>query len=497
MSLPVNINELISGKIIESERIEYKTGWNPGSVYRTICAFANDFSNIGGGYIIIGAKARNGIAERPVKGIEPEKIDDIQREMIGLNNLIRPVYFPRLSIEDIDDRKVIVIWVPGGENRLYEVPKEIKARIKDYQYYIRRYSSTVLASKEDREELISLANKVPFDDRPNTNASLNDVSLLLIRDHLSKTGSRLFSSTEQASPSAILEQMLLLSGPPEQQYLRNVSLMMFSEKPHSFFPYTQVDIVLFPEEDSSPEFFEVPSIKGPIPTLIEKTLSYLNTHILKQKVKKEKGKTEVERIWNYPYEALEEVVVNALYHRDYQVREPVEIRIYSESIVVINHGGPDRSINMSAFERGSIHSRRYRNRRLGDFLKELNLSEGRATGIPLIRRSLAENGSPAPRFNTDENRSFFEVELFIHPAFVGEELPFPETEVEKKESIEIGDTTHKILELIKMDHRITIADMATQMGISTRSVEKHVAVLKEEKKLQRVGSKKTGFWKIP
>ncbi len=64
MSLPVNLTELISGKIVKNERIEYKAGWNPGAIYRTICAFANDFSNIGGGYIIIGAKARNGIAER-------------------------------------------------------------------------------------------------------------------------------------------------------------------------------------------------------------------------------------------------------------------------------------------------------------------------------------------------------------------------------------------------------------------------------------------------
>ncbi len=206
MSLPVNITDLISGKIIESERIEYKTGWKPGAVYRTICAFANDFSNIGGGYIIIGVKANNGIAERPVKGIEPEKIDDIQREMIGMNNLIRPVYFPRVSIEDIDDRKVIVIWVPGGENRPYEVPKEIKAKNKEYHYYIRRYSNTVVASKEEREELISLANKVPFDDRPNRNASLNDVSLLLIRDYLSKTGSRLLSLTDQASLNLFLSK---------------------------------------------------------------------------------------------------------------------------------------------------------------------------------------------------------------------------------------------------------------------------------------------------
>ena len=51
------------------------------------------------------------------------------------------------------------------------------------------------------------------------------------------------------------------------------------------------------------------------------------------------------------------------------------------------------------------------------FLKELELTEGRATGIPTLLKSLEDNGSPFPKFNTDEDRSFFEVELFIHRAF--------------------------------------------------------------------------------
>ena len=50
-------------------------------------------------------------------------------------------------------------------------------------------------------------------------------------------------------------------------------------------------------------------------------------------------------------------------------------------------------------------------------MKELELTEGRATGIPTILKSLEDNGSPFPKFNTDEDRSFFEVELFIHRAF--------------------------------------------------------------------------------
>jgi ATP-dependent DNA helicase RecG len=71
---------------------------------------------------------------------------------------------------------------------------------------------------------------------------------------------------------------------------------------------------------------------------------------------------------------------------------------------------------MAAFNSGRIRPRRYRNRRLGDFLKELKLTEGKATGIPAILKALKNNGSPAPHFDTDEDRSFFEIELFKHEA---------------------------------------------------------------------------------
>jgi len=83
MAIHINIEKLISGRIVENERIEYKKGWNPDAVYRTVCAFANDFENIGGGYIIIGAEEEKGRAKRPLSGISVEELDAIQKEMIG------------------------------------------------------------------------------------------------------------------------------------------------------------------------------------------------------------------------------------------------------------------------------------------------------------------------------------------------------------------------------------------------------------------------------
>lgn len=90
MAIPVNIEDLLHKRKIESTRIEFKTGWNPDKIYRTICAFANDFDNIGGGYIIVGVQEEEntGIAKRPVTGVPIEELDKIQRDMVGFNHKI-------------------------------------------------------------------------------------------------------------------------------------------------------------------------------------------------------------------------------------------------------------------------------------------------------------------------------------------------------------------------------------------------------------------------
>ncbi len=65
--------------------------------------------------------------------------------------------------------------------------------------------------------------------------------------------------------------------------------------------------------------------------------------------------------------------------------------------------------------RSRSHSRRSRNRRIGEFLKELEMTEGRSTGIPRLLKAMATNGLPAPLFETDEDRLSFVVRLPHHP----------------------------------------------------------------------------------
>ena len=62
MALPINIESLLNGSAVESNQLEYKEGWNPDALFRCIFAFANDFEDTGGGYIIVGVKEEHGRA---------------------------------------------------------------------------------------------------------------------------------------------------------------------------------------------------------------------------------------------------------------------------------------------------------------------------------------------------------------------------------------------------------------------------------------------------
>ena len=138
--LPINLEALLRQRTVEGERIEYKAGWNPDAVVRTLCAFANNFANLGGGYIVIGQDCdEDGQPVFPPAGLPKSQLDKIQRELLRYCNLIQPPYFPVLSVEVFDGRNLIVLQAPGGQNRPYKSPAAVTAKTKVFHYFIRRY----------------------------------------------------------------------------------------------------------------------------------------------------------------------------------------------------------------------------------------------------------------------------------------------------------------------------------------------------------------------
>jgi ATP-dependent DNA helicase RecG len=439
MPLPINIQDLFTGRVVEWERLEFKEGWNPETIARSICAFANDFHNWGGGYLVIGVAEVDGKPVLPPKGLEPEQVDAIQRKLLELSHKIRPAYHPIAVPATVQDKLILVIWVPGGDLRPYKAPVNLAKDNTEWAYYIRRHANSVEAKGQDEQDLIALVNKVPFDDRVNQRGSVGALQPSLIQSFLARVKSDLATSAGSRPIAEVAQDMRLLGGPPEAPFPLNVGLMFFTPQPATWFPCTQIDIVQFPKGAGGGDIIER-TFTGPLDVMLQDALAYFKNNLLVEYIRKRPDQAEAGRYWNLPYAAFEEVLVNAVYHRSYEEREPIEVRVMPDEILVQSFPGPDRSIPMEELRAGRPVGRRYRNRRIGEFLKELELSEGRNTGIPTIQKAMADNGSSAAQFETDENRTYLLVRLPLRPSSAPASDPRARNEVSDSTSISGSDS---------------------------------------------------------
>jgi len=432
MTLPIAIDTLLHGKAVEWERLEFKAGWNPLDVLHTLCAFANDFHNLGGGYIIVGVAEQDGRPILPPVGVAASQLNAIQKEILHLgHNAMQPQYHPIVVPEMVEGKHVLVLWAPGGATRPYKVKLGLGKECKEWGYFIRKGSSTVRAKGPDETELLSLAATIPFDDRINQRASLDDLSRDLIVAFLKDVGSPLAGPAKKLSLADLGRQMNIVDGPPEALFPKNVGLLFFNPEPERFFPATQIDVVWFPEGAGGDKFTEK-VFRGPLGRMTREALDYIRRNYISETVIKHPGRAEATRVENFPYTAIEEAVANAIYHRSYEEREPIEIRISKDDLVILSYPGPDRSVRLAQLRAGRAIPRRYRNRRIGEFLKELDMTEGRSTGIPKILEAMKRNGSPSPEFDFDDDHTFFLCRLPVHSRAEARQDDKPSASVESR-----------------------------------------------------------------
>ena len=490
MSIPINIENLILERIIESNRLDYKKGFDPNAVVHSICAFANDIDNTGGGYIIIGVEEENGKPKIPVIGIDSDKVDSILKDLIGYCNQIEPRYFPIVESVNFQGKTLIVIWCPAGYGRPYKVPENLFTKSMKY-YYIRKMNSSIRAKSEEERELFYISTDIPFDDRPNLTATIDDLDISLLRKHLYDCNSDLYERSLSMTTLEIAQSMQIVTGPDEYLRPRNIGLLMFNENPEKFFRGARIEIVDIPNPTG--EGMVEKSFTGPIQRQLKDALMYINNYVLKEKVYKFEDKEEAKRIFNYPYRAIEELLTNAVYHKSYMVNEPITIRITPDELEITSFPGFDRSITDQNIKDFKIRSRIYRNRRIGDFFKELKLTEGRNTGIPNALVALKENGSEFPIFKMDPDRRYISVILKNNKVFNDKiDSKYKTTKRLSKDKIK-----ENILKVIN-EEPVSLNELSKRLNYKGISKSLTIAVkeLEEDSYLKQIKNGRTSIIKI-
>ncbi len=416
--LPINLDALLHCRGVESERVEFKASWDPDTtgvqVLRTVCAFANDYHNLNGGYIVIGVGERGGRAVLPPVGLSAEDVEAAQRWIRGQCNRLDPTYPPILSPETVDDRLLLVVWAPASEMRPHRAPAEGGGRGR---YWVRLDAETVDAEQRGDllRGLILQTARVPWDDRRASDARVEDLREAKVREYLRDVHSGLLDEPDARD---VYRRMRITTRVNDHEVPRNAGLLFFCSEPVEWFRGARIEVVHF-AADRAGDVQEERVFGGALVDQIRGCLNHLE-NISTSHLQKQPDQSQVRSWVSYPLPALRETLVNAVYHRGYDVDqpEPTKVYLYPSRVEVISYPGPVPGIeHRHLVANAEVRAAPARNRRIGEFLKELGLAEGRLSGLPKVFRAMEENGSPAPRFDFDEQRTFFQATLPAHPEY--------------------------------------------------------------------------------
>lgn len=417
--LPINVADLLNGRT-ESARLEFKASWNPETtgpqVVRTVCAFANDFQSLGGGYVVIGVAEPDPAGGKRVTGLSAQDIDAAQKWLRGrCQGDIKPGYTPIFSPEVVEGRSVLVIRAPASQDGPHQAAEGRKSGQREtrWRFWIRVGTETVDAQSGGHLTALLEKTALPWDNQAAQAARLDDMREATVREYLHDVGSAL---RDQSDAATVYRHMDITAPVNDHETPRNIGLLFFSEDPRRWFPGARIVVAQF-AADQAGKVQDERVFRGPLQAQLRNCLRHLEG-LSQAHVQKQREQSQVRGWVSYPLPALREAVVNAAYHRSYRpnVMEPTKICLYSDRIEVVSYPGPVPGLEAHHLDPdGSIPPVGARNPRVGEFLKSLGLAEGWRTGVPGMYRAMAENGSPQPRFDFDGG--WFRATLPAHPEY--------------------------------------------------------------------------------
>jgi ATP-dependent DNA helicase RecG len=219
------------------------------------------------------------------------------------------------------------------------------------------------------------------------------------------------------------------------------------------------------------------------------------------------GKQQGESSWRYPLQAIRELVVNMIIHRDYTSDYPSIVKIFDGYIEFYNSGALHEDLSIKQLLSDEYMSRP-RNCQVAELFKDAGMSEEYGYGIKKIHAAFVDSGLRPPEFIKLPGRLIVRVFGTVAdiPA-VQESEPVAEKNADDSFDIEpdqpgeetagnYSDRERRILTFILDDSRIPLNEIAQKLTISKRTVLRDIKRMKQEKVIERIGSEKNGYWKI-
>jgi ATP-dependent DNA helicase RecG len=366
---------------LESDRIERKASASDmKKIRRVVCAFANDLPGHGApGIVFVGVNDDGSCADLSID-------DDLLKKLSQLrsNGDILPIPSIQVARRIVDGCELAVIEVTPAS----APPVRFAGRV-----WVRIGPTTQEAGDDDERILRERArhSNQPFDRRPAAGACDDDLDLdFFTREYLpSALDSEVLRRNRRTLHERLSSLRMMVGGVPTYG-----ALLIMGKEARDFIPGAYVQFLRIEGGELGDPIKDRHELTGPLHEVVRQLDDLLKLNI-STAVEITGGATETNTP-EYPVEALQQLVRNALIHRNYESSNaPVRIYWFRDRVEIHNAGGPFGQVTQSNFATGVTD---YRNPLVAEAMGHLGYVQRFGFGIPLAKRLLRDNGNPPPEF---------------------------------------------------------------------------------------------------
>ncbi|HOP08517.1 MAG TPA: putative DNA binding domain-containing protein [candidate division Zixibacteria bacterium] len=430
------------------------------------------FANTNGGTIFIGVSDDG--STPGLSGYDVARINQLISN--AASHLVRsPLAVQTENVALENGRIVIVLTVPKGIDKPYFDKNGViwlKAGADK-----RRVNS-----KEELRRLFQLTNQFHGDELP-TKARIDKLDKLRFRDFLRDV----YKQEYPDSPEDLTKLLQNMNLATDDGCLNLAGVLLFAEKPEWIVPQFVVKAIRYPgNKIHATDYLDSEDFSGPLPKLFEGALAFVMRNL--HKVQAGRG-VNAPGLPEIPEAVFEELLVNALVHRDYLVSAPIRLFVFDNRIEIISPGHLPNNLTVEKIRTGNSN---IRNPILVSYIaKGLLPYHGLGSGI---KRALEK--WPTIDFVDDHDGCLFTATVHRKPV---EELDLADKGALTGQVADLSghsDRINDLLNVLRTEPSASYAALAERLEVSETTIKRNIQKLKQQNRIRRIGSKKTGQWEV-
>ncbi len=440
----------------ESQLIEYKESWRD-EYLKWICGFAN----ARGGTLYIGRRDDGSVCG----------VADSKKLMEDIPNKVRDTLALIVDVDLLSENGLDVIKISVAEN---PYPVNYKG-----EYHYRTGSTKQLLQGASLTNFLLRKTGKNWDSVPLENVSIEDLdkeSFDIFHREAVRSG-RMSENDLKLSPQQLLEKLNLMDG----SLLKRAAVLLFHRNPEKWITGSFVKIGFF-ETDADLRYQD--EVHGSLMIQADRVIDLLYTKYLIAEISYD----NITRIEHYPFpkDAVREAIFNALIHQDFSVGVPVQISVYRDKLYISNDCVfPSNWTTETLLKK---HRSLPHNPDIANTFFRAGFIESWGRGIEKICTLCKEYGIPSPEYTVHSN----DIMMLFR---TGELVKEADKEAEPIHE-PIHEPINEVLAVIRDYPSLSKEKIAEKIGMSRATVTRALAKLVEAGKIQRIGSNKTGYWKV-